>query len=42
MQKKTNHTLVRVSNDISNPVCVSNDISNPACVSNDISSSIRL
>ena len=42
MHAKTNHTLVRVSDDISGPAHVSNDIRNPARVSDDTSRPIRL
>ena len=42
MHAKTNHTLARVSDDISSPVLVSNDMGSPTRVSDDIRGPIRL
>ena len=42
VMQKTNHTLARVSDDISSLARVSDDISSPACVSDDINRPIRL
>ena len=40
--QKTNHTSVRISDDISNPARVSDDMSNLAHVIDDISGPIKL